>query len=74
MLVMYMVCTPSLIREKRGEQPYKRRAMLEGEMFRERKRMQVSCTKCDVAMVFVYLKHHMVGLHGSCVPHMRGVD
>ena len=58
-----MVCSPGFIWVKWGEHDYKRRETGEGSMFRERKRMQVSCTKCGVTVASLYLKHHMAILH-----------
>ena len=46
----------------------------EGETFRERKRVMVSCAECGVTVAQSYLKQHVMILHGLCVPHTRGVD
>ena len=43
-------------------------------MYRYRKRLQVSCAECGVAVAQSYLKQHMGSLHGICVPKARGVD
>ena len=51
---------------------YKRWATGEGGNFRERKKMQVSCTECGVKVEDLYLKTHMTQIHGICVPHTRG--
>ena len=63
-----MVCTHGLIREKWGETAYKRQVMGEGAIFRERKKMQVSCTKCGVMVSASYLRAHMARIHVICVP------
>ena len=46
-----MVCTPGFTWGKWGEQAYKRWEVGKGEMFRERKRIRVSCTKCGANLV-----------------------
>ena len=52
----YMVCTPGFILWTWVKQAYKRRVTGEGETFRERNRMRVSCTKCGVTLEDSYLK------------------
>ena len=67
-----MVCTHGLIREKWGETAYKQQAMGEGEIFRERKKTQVSCTKCGVMVAASYIRAHMARIHVICVPQRGG--
>ena len=68
----YVVCTPSFISLKWSYKAYKQRLTGEGEVFRERNRMQVSCTKCGMPLESSYLKHHMEHLHGICVTYTIG--
>ena len=70
----YMFYTPGFIWGGWIEKYYKQRATGEEATFRERKRMQVSCTECGMNVAASSLKHHMERLHGICVPQMRGVD
>ena len=69
----YMVCTPSFILCKCIEKAYKRRIMGKGEMFIQRKRTRLSCTKCGTTVAALYLKYHMEQLHRIYIPHTRGV-
>ena len=46
-----MVCMPVFIWREWGEKAYKLQATGEGATFRERKRMQVSCTECGVTVL-----------------------
>ena len=66
-----LVCTPGYICGKWSELSYKRRASLEGEKFRERKRARVSCTVCGVTVAVSSLKEHMERQHGRSTLHMR---
>ena len=69
-----MFCTPGFIWGKWGDQSYKQQATGEGATFQERKRLQVSFTKCRVTIAQPSLKQHMTNQHGICVPQTRGVD
>ena len=48
--------------------------MGEGATFRERKKTQVSCTKCGVTVATSYLKTYTEITHDICVPQTRGVE
>ena len=69
-----VVCTLRFIWWEWGGHAYKRRATGEGAMFRERKRLRVSCAKCGVMVAQSSLKQHMSSQHGICVFQTRGVD
>ena len=69
-----MVFKTSFIRGNWGEKPYKLRATGKIAPFRERRRTQVSCTKCSVTVAALYLKQHMAWIHGIYSPHTRRVD
>ena len=69
-----MVCMPALIWGNWGEKYYKWRAIGGGSTFRERKRMQVSCTECGMTVASSYLKQHVEILHIICVPYTSGVN
>ena len=69
-----MVFKTSFIRGNWGEKPYKLRATGKIAPFRERRRTQVSCTKCGVTVAALYLKQHMAWIHGIYSPHTRRVD
>ena len=66
--------TPGFIWGEGGDQAYKVRVTGEGAMFRDSKRMRLSCTYCVVTLASSYLKHHMARLHDICIPQMRRFD
>ena len=43
-------------------------------MFRESKRLRVSCAECGVTVAQYLLQQYMSIQNGICVPHTRGVD
>ena len=53
---------------------YNRRVMGEGSIFRERKRIRVSCVEWGGTMVLSSLQHQMERYHGIVLPQNRGAD
>ena len=58
-----LVCNPGFIRGQQGTSAYKRREMVEGETFLERKRTRVSHEECGGTMLASYLCHRMERIH-----------
>ena len=69
-----LVCTHGYIWGKWIEAAYTRKATGEGETFRERNQVRVSCTVCGVAVESSYLKGHMVRQHGRRPTQTREVE
>ena len=70
----YIVCTYVFVWGNWSEEAYKLRSTGEGSMFREGKRIRLSCTECGMNVAALSLKKHMARLHGICVPQTRGVN
>ena len=53
-----MVCTPGFIWVKWSKEAYKSRATVEGETFREKKGIRISCSECGLTVAASSQKHH----------------